>query len=344
MVLLFLFQLLVTSFVQDQAGADARGTLHPRAIASFFMKTDWENIDKCSSVPFPLNATIDPNPANANFFFSPAPDSTASDPMGQYVYANTSLNTGFYAALNPGPYPVLHAVSWPERGFFQQVCYNTPTIVPRLNVLELESAQSLDNKLYSGYGTNDDPLGAVQMKRLKFADREIVYNVLYNYTLTLGDDLPLLMTTMLQATLNYFTGGETTGRLSAVRNFPVPDEKPDFDIVSLAGSFLYIYMLQVRRCHCFLACLSYPPPPLSQPHLQSVTGQRLWLLAAFAPGRHQFRGVREGVPPARDHENDGTPHVSILDCDVHICSRPLHCRNGCDVGGCRDVRVPLLDG
>jgi len=165
---------------------------------------------------------------------------------------NSSQGSGLLgaASTNPLDFAGFYGERFLRRGATQSICFSDPLVV--LPTIEgIASIEDADKALLTSWavGGNDTILGGFYFTEDVVLSNDTVtvrYDIVYNDTLTAGLDVPLLANFVAKAVFGASVGPPgATFTFRGAQGFPTPRTKNEFDLQSLIGPTLYIYMFQL---------------------------------------------------------------------------------------------------
>eukprot|EP01121_Diplochlamys_sp_Union-15-3_P000931 TRINITY_DN10786_c0_g1_i6.p1 TRINITY_DN10786_c0_g1~~TRINITY_DN10786_c0_g1_i6.p1 ORF type:complete len:784 (+),score=104.40 TRINITY_DN10786_c0_g1_i6:45-2354(+) len=251
MVILFLIQILVTHFVQDQEGKYAAAVRRPPVDSLYFFL--YNSTDDCEEFEPPrtdianfLYSTDLGEAAEVGSYgsitqdeaFLPLPSSYNPNPVRSGVLGNATRNLGFFQAFK--------GETWVDRGNYQVFCFKRPFfLAPQFN--RTDSKEDIDEILFNTWKTGNPYIGAYAFHDVDLVNGLFNFSIFYNLTISRGRELPLLINFIGNALWRTLRGNSSYDLLefSGTRNFPTERQKNDFDLVSLISSDFYVYIFQL---------------------------------------------------------------------------------------------------
>eukprot|EP00474_Spongospora_subterranea_P005858 CRZ06316.1 hypothetical protein [Spongospora subterranea] len=131
------------------------------------------------------------------------------------------------------------------------LCTNSPILITKLNFAVASSKQEADDRLYKGWNNNDSFVGGLVINEA--GDNRMNYDIVVNKTLTDLQDMPALsglMSNAIYRMLASRNGSQPITRAAQVQSsgtkmFPSPKTKVEFDLISLIGPSIYIYIFSM---------------------------------------------------------------------------------------------------
>jgi ABC-type multidrug transport system ATPase subunit len=223
-----------------------------------------------------LNPTVEP--ANFIRFANPCPvQPFSTNPyLGRFVAAGDSAVLGLMPAegtLNPGPgllgaMRVSNGIS-SLPGFYMNVgkrdfeqalasfeeCKGVSVVGTNIAAailpapVDAATISSNNDFIYDSWReVNTDLAGGWSFRELDVAARRIDMGVFYNKTLSFGMDIPAIVSVVTDALYRRIRGStapEVFFEYEGSKNYPRDKEESNFDIVTFAGPFLYLFMFQL---------------------------------------------------------------------------------------------------
>jgi ABC-type multidrug transport system ATPase subunit len=165
---------------------------------------------------------------------------------------NSSHGSGLLdsASTNPLDFAGFYGERFLRRGATQSICFTDPLII--LPTFEEEATiDEGDQTLLTSWalGGNDTIVGGFYFTEEVVLSNDSViihYDILYNDTLTAGLDVPLLANFIAKSAFSAAVGPPGASfTFRGAQGFPTPRTKNEFDLQSLIGPTLYIYMFQL---------------------------------------------------------------------------------------------------
>eukprot|EP01112_Ceratiomyxa_fruticulosa_P013038 TRINITY_DN3645_c1_g1_i2.p1 TRINITY_DN3645_c1_g1~~TRINITY_DN3645_c1_g1_i2.p1 ORF type:complete len:881 (-),score=186.76 TRINITY_DN3645_c1_g1_i2:11-2653(-) len=216
-ILLFVLQTVVNGFINNRSDTSIPGSPHPVTLPPFLFKPILRD-ESCSLSP--------PAPIEVDVLYADR-TSITSDLDVQSLLGNTSADG---------------MLVFGSQGDFNSICYVAPKFIYPLEFKDQSSKANLDNALFNEWKWNST-LGAYIFNGLSESPPALDFTVSYNKTFTLGNDLPALINLITRSFVRMLTGKDMY--FAGVRDFPRTDTKVSFDLVSIIGPYLYLYIFQM---------------------------------------------------------------------------------------------------
>jgi len=248
-LILYLLQLLVTSIIQSQLGEFTPAVTTPPLTPNTFL------------IPLPSGNNCSTN------FSSPQPEvgnilyvdnniaevgtsGGVPNPTGVIPPPNYTITTNSTGLLGNITVPVALLAGFPVQTLLQEglqlICYNEPMIIfPFFE--RIGSKSELDSVIYRSWYQDTPYLAGFQFGAVDMNAGVLNYSVFYNKTLTNGRDIPLLMTLITSAWWRSVVNFSPLASyiMLGTKNFPTPQTENNFDIISLVGPIVYIYIFNL---------------------------------------------------------------------------------------------------
>eukprot|EP00474_Spongospora_subterranea_P004480 CRZ04938.1 hypothetical protein [Spongospora subterranea] len=137
-----------------------------------------------------------------------------------------------------------------RQGSPDDICAKKPRIFTQLTPVFMDNDISADDRLFHGWGNPADQFtGGASFTALNSAQGIAKYNVYDNATFTQHQDLPALLTLMSSTVYRHLVQPASAAKaqyqisMTGTKNFPQPKTAISFDLISLVGPQLYIYVI-----------------------------------------------------------------------------------------------------
>lgn len=243
-ILLFVMQILVDNIIQSDFGGKYRDAiLNPTPKRTTFTRY----AKNC------MNNNLYVNPYVARFSASGPPSEVGS-------FGNPALGTpgtGLFGAVSMVTDSASALPSIPFRGvnYDFMVQSGDPEACDQLGlalnpvVTNVPNREQFKYDIYSKWGKIDqDYLAAYDFLSLNVTERRAHYVLYYNKTLTHGLDLPTTLNLVSNALFRVIKGDLSPTvflRNTGVQDYPTGEKEVGFDIISVAGPFIYLYVFQL---------------------------------------------------------------------------------------------------
>ena len=254
-LILYGFQVLVTSTYQNEVGVTSPATPGAFTPAFFVQTANFDTSTNCPQTPLPVevdfssgrilladesgsfNAGLYGSQVGSNAYWSPNTSQSIEGPSG--LLGNVTRNIDSFRAFK---YEV-------NLGQGNRVipCITKPYITP-VFFDNQQSQNAIDDTIYYGWGNGIVTAGYVFNN--VSASSIFEYSIIYNYTLTRGADIGLLDNLISNALFVTNSGPNKFGikpsmTLIGVYDYPSPEKTNSFDIISLVISAFLIFIFQL---------------------------------------------------------------------------------------------------
>ena len=259
---LFALQRLVDSFVQDEEGATLPGISSPPTLPPALFWTD-TSIESCRAFqpgPYPAICNFSdptaPCPSQPNgvlygdFWVATGSGGPASvDPVAFEPWlggpGTPGANASLFGGISNAPIRTVKGKIWPDRGNFQEFCDKDPYWTYPFNFTHIGAVEDKQASLYNNFRSGNQ-FGGFVFHNLDVQAKRVEYSVHINESLTLGDDAPLFMSMALEGLVKLLAPeARTSFSFAGTRDMPTVERENSFDLISLLGPVLYIYVFQL---------------------------------------------------------------------------------------------------
>eukprot|EP00003_Mantamonas_plastica_P028868 TRINITY_DN672_c0_g1_i2.p1 TRINITY_DN672_c0_g1~~TRINITY_DN672_c0_g1_i2.p1 ORF type:complete len:927 (-),score=322.82 TRINITY_DN672_c0_g1_i2:32-2431(-) len=165
-----------------------------------------------------------------------------------YIEGGVGLLGGFRTFTQFGPVSIPSALSFLkgeiflQRGRSQQFCFRKPFVAQPMQFEKVASQKDLDKKVVDGWA-KDNFFGGYVFNTIDAAAKKLNVSVYVNATLTRLFDVPGFRNLIVSA-FSKSIGGIQIQYLGS-KNVPTDEQQIDFDLISLVGPLLYVYVFQL---------------------------------------------------------------------------------------------------
>ena len=227
-ILLFLLQLLVNSFIADRGNTSIPAQIHPPTAPFPLIETNMTAPDDCPPFTYELLT-------NPTFILEP----TEFHYVGNQPDVEQLLNL-----TNTKGLVMIKGVTFPDRGNLQDFCNTRYYLANPVTWKQVESKEVLNEMVYTGW-KGEDIHGGFIFNQLDKQNHVLDVSISYNETLTRGNDIPVLLQMLGNAFLKLVNPNATEFVLLGKKGFPSKEAEITFDLISLIGPYLYIYVFQL---------------------------------------------------------------------------------------------------
>ncbi|EGG14460.1 hypothetical protein DFA_12232 [Cavenderia fasciculata] len=228
-LLLFILQQIVTNFVKDQDGAKIPSILHPRAMMPPLFETNQTIVEECRAFAPAVYA-------RSLIYIDQLNQNLTVEPMMLQLetYAGTNKSNGDTIV------PLIFGQSF--LGRYATYCSDTPSIAAPITMERMESYDKFTNETFDNWKT------IIVNGGYRFAQVDndsLAVSLLYNRSISFGKELGTLYT-LASRSFRAITGASLTEIIfDGIKDFPTRQATLDFDLVSLLGPMLYIFIFQL---------------------------------------------------------------------------------------------------
>jgi ABC-type multidrug transport system ATPase subunit len=248
---LFLIQQLVTGFIRDSSGEYSEAIKRPSLQPSSLLLPR-TNTTKCSEdFQSPRTTTglflyADNGNADVGIFAGlPNPNNLDvpedyDDPnvTGQGLLGNMTTSVSFL--------PAFKGNTNLRQGNTQSFCFTEPFFVfPEMQ--QEDNKTAMDDIFFEDWAKKGPYVAGYDFRTVSLSSKQVIYGLMYNMTLTRGRDLMALMGLVSNAVWKTFSPNQNLTSYTGygTKNFPTPRTKNDFDLISIIGPQLYIYIFHL---------------------------------------------------------------------------------------------------
>ncbi len=243
-VLLFVLQILVDSIIQSEFGGKYRD-----AIANPLVKRSAFFLDRptCLNVPLHANPIVGHFSVNGNFSDVGSFRDPATNTGGSGLFGTVSFVTGPYGALPS--VPVRGIKNDFELGEGTGTECDPYTMAMNPTLYKFSDGETFRRDMFNKYGKPyNNYLAAYDFKTLDLSTMKAVFTAYVNKTMGEGRDLGAITNFISNALYRKIKNEDSPAtflKLAGVKDFPTPKKEVGFDIISVAGPFIYLYVFQL---------------------------------------------------------------------------------------------------
>ncbi|KYR02910.1 ABC transporter A family protein [Tieghemostelium lacteum] len=221
-LLLFILQVVVDNFIKDQEGYKTPEDLHPQPYLPAFYQSNETALEECKeSIGVYPRSLVYIDSSDQSFI----PDMTAN------ITAYADQRIVF----------LIFAVSFVGR--YATYCQYSPSIINPLTLNNVsDSIVTFNDLTYNEWKTNPY-IGGYNFKNVDSNNFEL--SLLYNNSNSFGKELPTLLHLASRAYLSMVSTNPIKVWFDGIADFPREEKLLAFDLVSILGPILYIFIFQL---------------------------------------------------------------------------------------------------